>query len=163
MDESVDQIVAEFTQGHPNWIRMVVWVGRLAEPDRSPAEANVTVHRVLSWDRDRLIAGHGRGHGARQAFRDIDEATKDVPWTELRIEVDRDGQRRVDLITDRPMRSVDNSATDPHWRQVHDYLDHNRAELDALVERLQASGDLPGEATPQERSRGALGYFRRDG
>lgn len=163
LDAQVDRIVAEYTKELPGWVRVVVWVGRLAEPDGSPAEANVTVHRVLSWDGERVTADYGRGHGARQAFRDIDEATADRHWTELRIEVDRDGQRKVDLVTDQPMRAVDNSATDPHWRQVHDYLELHQTEVEALVERLRANGNLPGEAAPAEQRRGILGYFRRDG
>lgn len=162
LDTQVDRIVAEYTKELPHWIRVVVWVGRLAEPDGSPAEGNITVHRVLSWDGERVTADYGRGFGARPAFRDIEQTTAHQDWTELRIEVDRDDQRRIDLITDCSARPVDNSATDPHWRQVHDYLELNRAELDVLVERLRASGDLPGDA-PVERRRGVLGSFRRDG
>lgn len=162
VDESVDQIAAEFTQGHPNWIRMVVWVGRLAERDGAPAGADTSVDQVLSWDGDQVVADYASGQGAHQALHDIEEATHDVPWTELRIEVDRDGQRRVEFETEQPMRLLDDSATDPHWDQVHDYLELNRAEVDALVERLRASGDLPGEAAPAASRRGVLGYFRRD-
>ena len=94
---------------------------------------------------DQIVADYASGQGAWQAFRDIEQVTEDVPWTEVRIEVDRDGQRRVEFDTQAPMRSLDDSATDPHWDQVHDYLELNRAEVDTLVARLRASGDLPGE------------------
>ena len=80
----------------------------------------------------------------------------------MRIEVDRDGARRVDFVTDEPGGAFDNAATDPYWRQVHDYGDLNVKDLEGLVDRLRQQSDLPPEQRPSEelRRRRVLNYFR---
>jgi hypothetical protein len=40
---------------------------------------------------------------------------------------------------------------------VHEYLGRNRPELEELVERLRAQGDLPGEDSDGDKRGGRLG------
>lgn len=164
-DADVDEYVTRITQSQPNWIRLVVWVGQLAEPDGSRAGASTEVHRIIVHDDAGVRAEYGRTMDAYDAFSRIEAALAGVEWSELRLVADRDGQRDIEVVTDQPLRPMEDSATDPYWEQVHDYLELNQAEVDALVDRLRASGDLPG-APAQDSGRGrsgVLGYFRKDG
>ncbi|WP_066640472.1 hypothetical protein [Serinicoccus hydrothermalis] len=154
----LDEIVATLVRGQPAWIRVMFWVARLAEPDGSPAPAYLRLNRVVSWVDGAAVATYGKAFGLSDELRAVDDKTATVPWTQLRLVADRDGQRELRLVDDEPRRQFDDSASDPYWRQVHDYLDLNRDQVDALVERLRASGDLPVE---EKRSgRGLLSLFR---
>lgn len=162
-DADVDEYVTEITKGQPHWIRLVVWVNRLGEPDGSPAGSSTAAHRIIVHDSAGLRGEYGSTMDAYDAFRRMELTLKDVDWSELRIVADRDGQHDIEVLTNLPLRPEKDSGSDPYWDQVHDYLELNRAEVEALVGRLRASGDLPGEAGPTEQRRGVLGYFRRDG
>lgn len=163
-DADVEEYVNEITKTQPDWIRLVAWIGRLAEPDGRPAGSSTTVHRIVVHEGAGPRAEYGSTMDAYDAFRRMELALEDVDWSELRLVADRDGQRDIQVLTDLPLRPEEDSGSDPYWDQVHDYLELNRAEVDALVERLRASGDLPGEAAPAEpRRSGVLAYFRRDG
>lgn len=164
LDEPLDLMVEALTRQHPGWIRVVQWVGRLHE-NGGPGDADVRPNRVLVWDGAEVRAEYGKNLGLSSAFRTLAEVTQDVDWTQVRAVTDRDGQGSVVLVTDEPRRSADDAATDPYWRQVHDYLELNRAEVEELVEGLRASGDLPGEERSAEGTaagRRLLGYFRED-
>lgn len=156
----VDEYVTEITKAQPDWIRLVVWVGQLAEPDGSPSGASTKLHRIIVHDAAGVRAEDGRLMDARDAFKRIEAALEDVGWSELRIVADRDGQRDIEVLAE-PLLPLEDSATDPQWEQVHNYLELNHAEVDALVERLRASGDLPGDPAPVVRRRRVLGRFRK--
>ena len=153
LDAPLDSMVEALTRQHPGWVRAVQWVGRLHQEDGSPSEADIRLNRVLVWDGEQVRAEYGKTFGLSAAFTVLDELTSDIAWTQLRAVTDRDGGRVVDLVTDEPCRPADDSATDPYWRQVHDYLELNRPEVDALVARLRASGDLPGAASAEVSAR----------
>ena len=161
VDRQVEVIVSLVTSEHPLWIRAVVWVGRLQNDDGSPAESDIYLNRVLCWKDGDVVAEYYTGFDDYDAYRAISQMTSDVDWTQFRLVVDRDGGRQVEFVTDEPRRQVEGSATDPYWRQVHDYLELNRDEVDALVERLRASGDRTGEE--KRGRRGLLSLFRHRG
>lgn len=175
LDQALDQLVGVLTASHPGWIRVVQWIGRLEEPDGTPAEADIRLNRVLVWDGSQVRAEYGKTLGLPSAvYAAVNDHTADVAWTQLRVVTDRDGAREVELVTDEPRRPEVGSATDPYWDQVHGYLDLHRAEVDALVQRLRAGGQLPegpragGGTAPagdqgraDDRRKGVLGYFRR--
>ena len=155
LDAHVGQMVTAFTQDFPDWIRVVIWVGRLMDGSE-PTDTTIRLNRVLSYRGGGVVADYYTGLGTAPMYRRIDELTQDVDWTQCRIVADRNGARQVQLVKDEPRRQVEGSATDPYWHQVDDYLELNRKEVDALVERLRASGDLPGEKKPR---RGILGLL----
>lgn len=163
-DGELDAVLGQITQGlvrdHPEWVRAVLWIGRLAEKDGSLAPENIRLNRVLTWSNkdDEVHAEYGRTGPLFDPIEELYRLVDDVRWTQIRLVEDRDGQRSFTLITDEPARQEEGSATDPYWQQVHDYLELNRDEVDALVERLHSSGDLPGGK--KKPSRGVLGYFR---
>ena len=157
LDAHVGQMVTAFTRDFPDWIRVVIWVGRLMDGSE-PTDTTIRLNRVLSYRGGEVVADYYTGLGTAPMYRLIDELTQDVDWTQCRIVADRDGARQVQLVKDEPRRQIEGSATDPYWHQVDDYLKLNRGEVDALVERLRSSGDLPGGE--KKRGRGVLGYFR---
>lgn len=170
MPHQVEQVIEELTEIYlrkapAEWIRLVVWVGRLAEPDGSPAPADIKLNRVATWSNGQLGSAYTKAFGTSDIYRRLEEelaGTPETDWTQLRIEVDRDGARRVDFVTDEPRRAFDNAATDPYWRQVHDYVDLNLKDLEGLVDRLRQQADLPPEQRPSEEPprRKVLNYFR---
>lgn len=170
MPHRVEQVIEELTEIYlrkapAEWIRLVVWVGRLAEPDGSPAPADIKLNRVVTWSNGQLGSAYTKAFGTSDIYRRLEEelaGTPEAGWTQLRIELDRDGVRRVDFVTDEPRRAFDNAATDPYWRQVHDYVDLNVKDLEGLVDRLRQQADLPPEQRPSEepRRRRVLSYFR---
>lgn len=139
----LDAIVRTLTRGEPRWVRVVFWIGRLENPDGSPAPANIRLNRIISWTGGEPIATYGKAFGLSSELETVDEETVQVPWTQMRLSADRDGHRHLKLVTDEPRRQFDDSATDPYWRQVHDYLELNRGDVDVLVQRLRAKGQLP--------------------
>ncbi|OLT41819.1 hypothetical protein BJF86_02045 [Serinicoccus sp. CNJ-927] len=156
LDLQVEAIVSVLTSDHPQWIRAVAWVGRLQNDDGSPAEGDIYLNRVLCWKDGVVVPEYFTGFGDYDAYRAISQMTSDVDWTQFRLVADRDGGRQVEFVTDEPRRQVEGSATDPYWHQVDDYLELNREEVDALVGRLRASGDLPGQ---KKRRRGIFGLL----
>lgn len=170
LDAVLDELVAKYLEKAPdNWIRLVVWIGRLVDPDGNPALGDIRLNRVITWDGGALGAAYTKGFGSTVIFDRVEailQARGEAEWTQFRLEQDRDGQRRLHLVTDEPRRPELDAATDPYWRQVHDYLDLHREQLDQLVERLRSSGHLPSdsgqaEAGEPQRSRNPLRYLRR--
>lgn len=159
-DQAVADLVAEYTHAQPGWVRVVVWMEQLGEPGQPRAYA--TVHRVIVHDASGLRAEYVRSRDRedRDAFSRVESSLEGVRWHELRIVADRDGGRDVVVRTE-PVRAPDGSVVDPPWELVHDHLELNRPELEALVERLRASGDLPGAGARGSR-RGLFALRRRD-
>ena len=160
--EIADRIVDGLTGDHSSWIRVVMWIGRLQQEDGSTAPNNVRLNRVITWDGAQLAAEYGRTSTAHDAIEALYEAAGGVDWTQLRLIADRDGPCSVVAVMDEPRRPEEGAATDPYWRQVHDYLELNQDEVEALVERLQDHGNLPGDRSGQKRA-GLLGWLRRRG
>lgn len=158
LDAHVSDMTATFAQDFPDWIRVVIWVGRLVDGDE-PTDTTIRLNRVLSYRDGEVVADYYTGMGTASLYRRLDELTQDVDWTQCRIVSDRDGSRQVGLVTDEPRRPLEGSATDPYWHQVDDYVELNRAEVEALVQRLRAKGQLPGAEEPKKRPK-LLGYFR---
>ena len=136
----------------------MIWIGRL-NYEGEPTDTNTRLNRVLSYTDGEVVADyHTKMRNVSALYRRIDALTENVDWTQCRIVADRDGKLQIDLVTDEPRRDLEGAGTDPYWRQVHDYLELNREQVNALVERLRSSGDLPGG---EKRSgRGVLSYFR---
>ena len=160
--EIADRIVDGLTGDHSSWIRVVMWIGRLQQEDGSTAPNNVRLNRVITWDGAQLAAEYGRTSTAHDAIEALYEAAGGVDWTQLRLIADRDGPCSIVAVMDEPRRPEEGAATDPYWRQVHDYLELNQDEVEALVERLQDHGNLPGDRSGQKRG-GVLGWLRRRG
>lgn len=176
LDPVLDELVEQYLVKAPqNWIRLVVWIGRLVDPDGSPALGDIRLNRVITWAGDGdhaaeegLGAAYTKGFGTTVIFDRVQAllaARGEGDWTQFRLEQDRDGQRRLHLVTDEPRRPELDAATDPYWRQVHDYLQLRRDDLVALVERLRAAGQLPGtpspSGSPSSKERGPGRYLRR--
>ncbi|OLT41817.1 hypothetical protein BJF86_02035 [Serinicoccus sp. CNJ-927] len=158
LEATVGDIVDAFAESFPNWIRVVIWIGRL-KYEGQPTDTNTRLNRVLSYTDGEVVAAyHTKMRTVSALYRRIDAPTEDVDWTQCRIVADRDGKHQIDLVTDEPRRDLEGAGSDPYWDQVHDYLELNRAEVGALVERLRSSGDLPGEK--KKSGRGVLSYFR---
>jgi hypothetical protein len=156
VQQALDDYLADLGASAPtNWIRQVAWQGQLVEADGSSAgvEKEVTVC-VTATD-----AGLGQeylfgGADGARAMMELQAALADEPesgWTMLRIEVDRDGERRVEF-SHEAARALDDSSEDTFWDDVHQYLERNRPELEALAARLRESGMLAGtdEAAPSD-------------
>lgn len=159
LEATVGDIAEAFAESFPNWIRVVVWIGRL-DHEGKPTDTNTRLNRVLSYAGGEVVAEyHTVMRTVAPMYRRIDTLTEDVDWTQCRIVADRDGERLIDLVTDQPRRNLEGAGTDPYWNQVHDYLELNRADVDALVQRLRAKGQLPGAEEPKKRPK-LLGYFR---
>jgi hypothetical protein len=145
--EALDEYQEALIASAPvTWIRGVVWRGRLVETDGSPAGTDKTVAVCVAHDGTELSQSYlsGSADGAR-AMMALQEALVGEPedaWTVLRIEIDRDGQRRVDF-SHEPARRLEDSSEDEFWDDVHKYLERNRTELEQFVERLREQGDLP--------------------
>lgn len=160
LEAVLGQITHGLVQDHPGWIRAVLWIGRLTQEDGSLAPHNIRLNRVLTWnaEEDKVRAEYGRTGPVFDAITELYRLVGEQPWTQVRMVEDRDGERSFTLITDEPARPEEGSATDPYWQQVHNYLDLNREQVDALVDRLRSSGDLPGEK--KKSGRGVFSYFR---
>ncbi|KUG57160.1 hypothetical protein AVL62_15350 [Serinicoccus chungangensis] len=158
IDEHVEHVVAVLTAEHSQWVRAVAWVGRLQDSAGTPAEGDIYLNRVLCWEDGEVVTKYYTGVDDYDAYLAISQMTCDVDWTQFRLVADRDGGRQVEFVTNERRRQVEGSATDPYWHQVDDYLELNREEVDALVDRLRDSGDLPGEK--KTSGRGLLSYFR---
>jgi hypothetical protein len=134
----------------PNWIRIVTWSAHLADE-------NGTVDRGMLKQAEIAVVLTPEGitreyfHADSQASFDLDDlepaldGEPESGWTMLHIEIDRDGPYRAEFDTG-PARALLDSATDPYWRGVHDYVDLHRDELEQFVERLREQGDLPDAA-----------------
>ena len=84
-------------------------------------------------------------------------------WTLLQLEIDRDGTVRTDFDTG-PARELEDSATDPFWDGVHEYLERNRPALEELAGRLEAEGVLNGAQDSTQPNQGRFGkLFGRRG
>jgi hypothetical protein len=136
--------------GH--WIRIVLLAGRLVEDDGTLAGfTDVTV--AVTWDGTELGQRYvAPPPGQRLDAFALDAASAGQPeegWTVLWMILDRDGGRTFDF-SHEEARPLDDSASDEYWDAAHDYLERNRPELEALADRLRASGRLPGadDVTP---------------
>ena len=144
----LDAYVAKYrASAPPNGVRIATWSAHLADEsgqvDRG-SRMRVEVAVVLGLEG---LTGEHFKPDSQAVFdlEDLDAALDGEPeagWTILRLEIDRDGPYRADFDTG-PARPLLDSATDPYWEAVHDYVDRNRGELEELVERLRAQGDLP--------------------
>jgi hypothetical protein len=157
--EQLDRTAAVLIAAAPaNWMRIVQWAGRLLDDDGSTAgytdiAVAVTRHGE-QLGQEYVLPPLGQGFDAVA----LDAACAGQPeegWTVLRIELDRDGEQRFDF-SHEEARPLDDSASDEFWQAVHEYLDRNRTEVEALAERLGAGGSLPGGAAGQ-RGNGVLG------
>ena len=162
---AVSDLVDAFAESFPNWIRVVIWIGRL-NYEGEPTDTSTRLNRVLSYTEAEVVADyHTKMRNVSALYRRIDALTENVDWTQCRIVADRDGKLQIDLVTDEPRRDLEGAGTDPYWRQVHDYLELNREQVNALVERLRSSGDLPGggeEVGPRGAQLLPPGYMIRD-
>jgi hypothetical protein len=147
LQEELDKAVAALTGAAPgHWIRIAMLAGRLLDDDGTTAGfKEVTV--AVTYDGDQLGQRYvtpplGKGFNPLT----LDAACAGRPeegWTILWLVVDRDGERRVDF-SHEEARPLDDSATDEYWQAAHQYVERNRAELEPLVDRLRAGGQLPG-------------------
>ena len=142
LDRTVDAYVGA-APGH--WIRVVLWALRLDDDETSAAFACPCV--AVTWDgqqlEQRAVAPDAADTIDGVAIDRAAAGGPEAGWTMLRIEVDRDGERRYDFAHDGAV-PADDAATDEFWDQAHEYLDRNRPALEDLARRLGASGDLPG-------------------
>ena len=146
--------LSRFRTGSESCSGSAVWTTRAR-----PTDTNIRLNRVLSYTGGEVVADYYTVMRTMSPiYRRIDALTHDVDWAQCRIVADRDGKHQIDLVTDEPPRNLEGAGTDSYWRQVHDYLELNREQVDALVERLRSSGDLPGGE--KKRGRGVLSYFR---
>jgi hypothetical protein len=144
----LDAYVAKYrASAPPNWVRIVTWSAHLAdEGGNVDRGTRMRVEIAVVLGREGLTGEHFKPDS--QAVFDLDdmeaalEGEPEAGWTILRLEIDRDGPYRADFDTG-PARPMLDSATDPYWKAVHDYVDLHRSELEEFVERLRVQGDLP--------------------
>lgn len=160
----VESFVRLYRDSAPEgWVRLVTWVAFLADDDGSVSRSGWTTREIA-------IVQHGDGPDALEGvqwrpdsqagfeIQDLDEKLAGEPeegWTILRVVIDRDGTYSADF-SHESARPWEDAATDPFFDDVRDYLERNREEVEALVERLREQGDLPGSGG-ESRGAGRLG------
>jgi hypothetical protein len=165
MDDELEQLLersmAPYFEAAPaDWIRIVLWCGRLLDTDGSTAGFKFPCVAV-TWDG----TSTGQQYVIPPAASMLDPHALDAAvggrpeegWTMLRVELDRDGEHRYDFSREEG-RPLDDSATDDFWDGIHEYLSRNGDEVGQLVVRLREQGGLPdGAASEPEQAPGRLG------
>jgi hypothetical protein len=166
--EALERLVARYRAIAPEgWIRVISWWAYLG--DGGTTDRSVLKHPEIAivLGPDGLSSEYFRPDS--HAGNDIDalnEALVGEPeegWTLLQLEIDRDGTVRTDFDTG-PARELEDSATDPFWDGVHEYLERNRPALEELAGRLEAEGVLNGAQDSTQPNQGRFGkLFGRRG
>jgi len=143
----LDAYAAKYVASAPShWIRLVVWTGYLGEDGETDRSVSTSAEIAVVYDNGLLGQEYFRSDPTTGYDLDaMNEALVGEPeenWTLLQLEIDRDGTVRTDFDTG-PARDLEDSATNPYWDDVHDYLSRNRPSLEQLVDRLRAKGQLP--------------------
>ena len=143
----LDDFVAKYKESAPStWVRIVVWWAYLGENGKTDRGSAIHPQTAVVFEGGTLEQRSFRANA--QASFDLQDMTAALAgepeegWTLLKIEIDRDGTVRTDFDTG-PARDLEDSATDPYWDHVHDYLSRNRPALEQLVDRLRTKDQLP--------------------